>query len=78
MGLSGAFPGPFSDREAKICHTYPTTIQLGAVIFYLKGIQKQINYVTHLLSSADISIFSPEIHNLYYIKKYGHTLHFNT
>ena len=39
-GLSGAFLGPFSDGEAKICHTYPTTIQLGAVIFYLKGIQK--------------------------------------
>ena len=31
---------------------------------------KNINHVTHLLSSADIIIFSPEIWNFRYIKKY--------
>ena len=28
--------------------------------------------------SADISMFSPEISNFSYIKKYNHRLHFNT
>ena len=54
----------------KICHTYPAMIKLGTVIPYLKKIQKYINHVTHPLSSADISIFSPEITRFCYIKKY--------
>ena len=45
---------------------------------YLKKIQKYIYYVTHLLSSADIIIFSPEISNFCYIKKHRWRLHFNT
>ena len=32
--------------------------------------KKHINHVTHPLSSADISIFSPEISNFCYIKIY--------
>ena len=35
-----------------------------------------MNHVTHLLSSADISIFSTEISKFCYIKKYRYRLHF--
>ena len=45
----------------KIRHTYPTMMKLGTVIPYLRKMQKCINHVTHSSSSADISIFSPEI-----------------
>ena len=45
----------------KICHRYPTMIKLGRVIPYLKRFKKCTNHVTHPLSSADISTFSPEI-----------------
>ena len=62
----------------KICHTYPTMIKLDTAISYLKKIQKYIKYVTHHLSSADISIFSLEISNFCYFKKYRYRLHFNT
>ena len=34
--------------------------------------------MTHPLSSADISIYSLEISNFCYIKKYRYKLHFNT
>ena len=43
-----------------------------------KADPKNINYATHPLSSADVSIFSPEISNFCYIKKYRYRLHFNT
>ena len=33
--------------------------------------------MTHPLSFADISIFSPKISNFSYIKKYRYRLHFN-
>ena len=36
-----------------------------------------INHVTHPLSSADISIFSPEINKFCYIKKYTYRLEFD-
>ena len=77
IGLFGAAQG--WERVAKrvpipkICHTYPTVMKLGTIIPYLTKTQKHINHVTHLLSSADISIFLLEI-----IKKYGYTLHFDT
>ena len=57
----------------KICLAYPT-IKLGTRIPYLKKAQ---NHVTHSLSSADISVSSPEISNFYYIKKYRYRWHFN-
>ena len=41
----------------KICHTFPTMMKLGSVVPYLKKIQKNMNHVTHTLTSADISIF---------------------
>ena len=34
--------------------------------------------MTHPLSPTDISIFSPEIRNFHYIKKFSCRLHFNT
>ena len=37
-----------------------------------------MNHVTHPLSSAVISNFSPEIIKFYSIKKYIHRLHFDT
>ena len=37
-----------------------------------------MNHVTHLLSSAGISIFSSEITIFCYIKKYRHRFHFHT
>ena len=60
----------------KISHTNPTKMKLGTVIPYLKKIQKYMNHVTHPLSSADVSTFSPEISIFRYIKKYR--LHFDS
>ena len=37
-----------------------------------------MNHVTHPLSSADISIFSPEISKFCYIKKYRYRFHLDT
>ena len=37
-----------------------------------------MNHVTHSLSAADITIFSPEIRKFCYIKKYRYRLHFDT
>ena len=67
----GGQKGPFP----KICHAYSTMMKLDAVIPYLKKIQKHIIHVTHLWSSGDISIFSPEVNNFCYIR---YRLHFNT
>ena len=39
--------------------------------------KKQIYHVTHPLSSPVISIFSLEIDNFCYFKKYEYRLHFN-
>ena len=63
---------------SKICQTYPTMMKLDIVISYLKKIQEINKPLVHPLSSADISIFSLEISNFCYIKKYRHRLHFNT
>ena len=40
--------------------------------------KKYMNHVTHTPSSADISIFSPEISKFCCIKKYRYRLHFDT
>ena len=66
------------DPLPKICHTYPTMMELGTVIPYSKKIQKNMNDVTHPLSSADIGIFSLEISRFCYIKKYRYGLYFDT
>ena len=58
----------------KICHTYPTMMKLGTAIPYLKKTQK-------IYKSRDtylgISIFSPEICEFCYMKKYGYILDFD-
>ena len=53
---------------SKICQTYPTMMKLGTVTLYVKRSKNCMNHVTHPLSSADISFFSPEISNFYYVK----------
>ena len=50
----------------KICHKYPTVMNLGTVRPYLKKIS--LNNGTHV--SCCISIFSQKISKLGYIKKY--------
>ena len=45
---------------------------------YLKKSKEYVNNLTHLLSSADISIYLPEISNFCYIKKYRYIdMYFN-
>ena len=60
----------------KICHTYPTMMKLSTVIPYLKKIQKIYKSHETSLSSANISIFSPEISKCCYIEKYRYRLYF--
>ena len=78
-----AFLGVFADgvgkyaRLSKICLTYPTIMKLVAVIQYVKNIQQYMNHMTHPLGFADIIIFSLEISNFCYIKKYGISSSFN-
>ena len=45
--------------------------------YTLRRSKQHINPVTHLLNSAEISIFSPEISD-FCIKNYVYSLHFNT
>ena len=70
--------GRQKDRPSPKPVTHPTMKKFGTVVPYLKKIQKNINHVTHLLSSASISIFSLEISNFHYIRKYRYTSNFNT
>ena len=56
MGVGGK-KAPVS----KICHTYPAMMKLATVT------QKYMNRVTYPLSSADISIFSPNNTDIAYI-----------
>ena len=53
----------------KIKYAYLTMMKLGTAILYPKKIQEIFKSRDHPLSSAYISIFSPEISNFYYIKK---------
>ena len=62
----------------KICHTYTAMVKLGAVIPYLKKIQRMHKTRDTPLISADISDFLPEISKFCYIKKCRYRLHFCT
>ena len=62
----------------KICQTYLKMVKSGTVTPYLKKIQKLYDSRDTPMSSANISIFSPEISKFYYIKKYRYRLHFDT
>ena len=64
MGLFGAAHGMMEDEGGQedslipqICHTYSTMMKLGTVIPFLKKFQNYMNHVTHLVSSANITIF---------------------
>ena len=74
-GLLGA-----AHRQGETTHSLKSVTHIhDDVIWLLPLIQrskKYVNHVTHLLSSADISIFSPEISNICHIKKYRYRLHF--
>ena len=72
--MDGGQKGPLPT----IGHRYATMMKLGTVIPYLKKIEKYMNHVTHPLSSADISIFSPGVSEFSYIKNYRYRLHFDT
>ena len=55
----------------KICHTYLTVMKLSTVIYILcKEDPKNMNHVTHPLSSADISIFHQKTANFAISKKH--------
>ena len=56
IGLFGAAHG-CGKGGPKNCHTYPTMMNLGTVIPYLKKIPKNMNHVRHRLSPAEISNF---------------------
>ena len=73
MGFFGAAQG-WGGRQKANLHTYPTMMILGSYTLP----KKDMNHVTHPLSPADISNFSPEISKFCYIKKYMYRLHFDT
>ena len=84
MGLLGAaygWGGGGVCKKAplrKICHTYRPIMKFGTVILYLNKSKKHMDHVTHPLSSAHISIFSPKIGKFCYIKKNRCLLYFDT
>ena len=84
MGFFGAAQGLGGGQKdpppplPKICRTYPAMMKHGTAIPYLKKSKRYMNYVTHALSSADISNFAPEINKFCYIKKHMYRLHFDT
>ena len=81
MGRFGAVHGFRGTKKShplfKIYHTYATIMKLWHICNLPKEDPKNINHVTHPVSSADISIFSSEISKFCYIKKYKYRLHFD-
>ena len=64
MGLFGAsyeWGGTKKFPLSKTCHTYPTMMKLGTVVYYLKKSRKYINHMTQLFVFADISIFCQKV-----------------
>ena len=70
----GGFGHPFP----KIWHTYPTMMELGPVMPYVRKIKKHMNHIRYALTSADISIFQQIISKFYYVKKNRSKLDFDT
>ena len=58
----------------KICHTYPTMMKLDTVKEHPKIYKSRET----TMSSADISIYLPEVCKFYYIKKYRYRFYFDT
>ena len=63
MGLFKAKKTPLHKTYQK----YPTMMKFGTLVPYERRYKKYINYVTHLLSCVNISIFSPKISKFGYI-----------
>ena len=78
MGFFKGGGGGQKQPLPKICCTYSTMMKLGKFIPYPKRIQKIYKSRETPLSSAEMNIFSPEISNFHYIKKYRYRLHFDT
>ena len=78
MGFFGAAHRWWERVAPSLISVTPTMMKLGTVLPYPKKIKKNLSHVTHPLSSADISSFSPEISKFCYIKKYRYRLHFDT
>ena len=81
MGLFGAVHGwgqPKSPPSSKICPTYPTLMKLMHSYTLPKEDPKTHKSCdTYPLSSAETRIFSPQISNFCYTRKYRYRLHFN-
>ena len=84
MGFFGATHGwgggggrPKRSPLPKTRHTYPKMMKLTQWHLTQRRSKKYMNHVTHLLSYADISIFSLEISKFSYIKKYRFRLYFD-
>ena len=69
--------GPKRSPLPKIYHTYPRMIKIGAVILYLKKIQKKKDSRDTPLEFCWHQHFLLEISTLCYIKKYRFRLHFD-
>ena len=70
--------GVFWALYRKIFHTYRAMMKVGELYVTQRRPKKYINHVAHLLSSAGINIFSPEITKFCYINKYRYRLDFDT
>ena len=81
MDLSGAAHGLGKAKKAPSLKSVTHILQrwnLAQLYLAQRRSKKYMNHVTDPLSSADISIFSPEITKFCYIKKYIYRLHFDT
>ena len=73
--MGGSQKGPTSLKS--VTHI-PQWWNLAQLYLTQRRSKNYMNHVTHHLSSADISIFSPEISKFCYIKKYIYRLYFDT
>ena len=67
-GWGGGGGGVQKSPLPKICHIFPTMVKLSSYTLPKVKSKKYINHVTQPLSSADISIFSPEISEFCYVE----------
>ena len=74
-GWEGGGSGKKATPLSLKCVTHLAMMKLGS---YALPKEDPKNDVTHALSSADISTFSPEISKFCYIKKYRYRLNFST
>ena len=80
MGIFGAAHGSRGKMAPSLKSVTHMLQWWNLALLYLtkRRSKKYMNHVTHSLSAADITIFSPEIIKFCYIKKYRYRLHFDT